>query len=106
VASARPATRATSLRDDRGVLSAIAIDEDDVVSRILKARKYFECTTGDQARSHVVVAQGSERVACDALVLRLDVDRRQHTLVGHAGEQCSSGDSGACADFNDGRCIY
>lgn len=95
--------QATSLGNDRRVLSAITIDEHDVVSRILQTRQHLEGATGDQARAHVVVAEGGEGIASNALVLGLDIDRGENTLVSHAGEQGSARDTGACTDLDDGR---
>jgi len=95
--------QATSLSNDRRVLGAIAIDEHDVVSRILQTRQHLEGATGDQSRAHVVVAEGGEGIASNALVLGLDIDRGENTLVSHAGEQGSARDTGARTDLDDGR---
>jgi hypothetical protein len=85
--------------DDLGRLGRVAVDVDEVVGAVGEAGDHVERAARDESgagRAHVEVEEG---LPCGALVLALDVDRGEDTVVGHAVEQPEPGDPGAGADL-------
>jgi hypothetical protein len=77
------------------------VAQDQVVGAVGETWQHVQGPAADDPGAVAGHARHAEGLARRALVLGLDVDRREHAVGGHAAEQPQPGDAGPRADLDD-----
>ena len=90
-----------ALDDEVRLVGRVGIDEDQVVGLVSQPGEHLLGPATDQPGPRRPDARLGERLLGEALVLGLDVDRGEHTVVPHAGQQPQGADACAGAHLDD-----
>ena len=89
------------LADEVRLASRFGVDKHQIVGLVGEAGKDLLCPPCDESGPSRPDAGLAEGLLRQALILRFDVDRGQHTVVAHAREQPQSADSGPGTDLDN-----